>query len=144
MTNRLRSDRTIFFCFTESACQRREEAWWRPKWPPNYIQWPSSGPLVKMRGLGTGVWVALAWHASQSSGIRLLVKSLPLEEAIWRPQVACCGTEPVEQKVRRHKEGSGYKSIGSDEASLQRTSGGPPCNPSLYHPLAERRLASMG
>ena len=34
------------FCsFIESASQWREEAWWRPKWLPNYIRWPSSRPL---------------------------------------------------------------------------------------------------
>ena len=78
------------------------------------------------------------------SGTRLEADSLALEEAVWWHQVGCWRLEPVKQKVRRHTGGSGDKSVNSEEASLQRLSGGPPCSPPLYHPVAERQLASMG
>ena len=57
--------------------------------------------------------------------------------------VASGWPEPVKQKVRRHKGGSGDKRVGSVEASLQRPSRGPPRSPPLCHSVAESRLASM-
>ncbi len=42
-----------FFGAAESASQRREEAQWRPRWPPIYTQWAARGPLVAMKVLGT-------------------------------------------------------------------------------------------
>ena len=36
------------------------------------------------------------------------------------------------------------QTVGSDEASLQRSSRRPPCKPLPYHPVTERQLASMG
>ena len=36
-----------------SASQRQVAVQWRQGWPPEYYQWPTGGPLVVMRTLGT-------------------------------------------------------------------------------------------
>ncbi len=50
----------------------------------------------------------------------------------------------MKQIVKSHRGGSGDKRVGSEEASLWTSNGGPPCSPPLCHPVAESRLASMG
>ena len=50
----------------------------------------------------------------------------------------------MKQKVRRHQQNSRVRIVGSEEASLQKPSGGLPCSPPLCHPVAEGWLASMG
>ena len=45
-------------------------------------------------------------------------------------------------KSRRYRGGSEDKRVGSVEASLKRPTGGTPCKPPLYHPVAEGWLAS--
>ena len=46
-------------------------------------------------------------------------------------------------KVRRQRGGSGDKRVDSEEASLWRPFGGPPCSPPLCHPVAEGQMVSM-
>ena len=44
----------------------------------------------------------------------------------------------------RHRRGAEEQGVGSEEANLQRPSGGPPCSSPLRHPVAERQLAFTG
>ena len=105
----------------------------RCRWPPIYIQWPSCGPLVAMRGLGTE---EASLHLPLS-GTGLSVDYVPLGDSEWMHQIGCCSPEPVKWTVRWHR-GSGDKRVGSKEAS----SGGPLCSPPLYHLVEERWVAS--
>ena len=76
------------------------------------------------------------------SGTRLEADSVLLEEAEWGHQIGYWRPEPVKWKVRWHRGGSEDKRVGSEEASFQRPSVGPPCRTPLCHPVAERQLAT--
>ena len=62
----------------------------------------------------------------------------------WRQCGGIVRLEPVTQKVRWHRGGSGNIRLGSQEVSLWRTPRVPPSNPHLCHPVAGRYLAFMG
>ena len=64
-----------FLCASESASRWREVTQWRTRWLPNYIQWPSSKPLVDIKGVGTEE-ARLAYPAS---GTRLEAYPVLLE-----------------------------------------------------------------
>ncbi len=73
-----------------------------------------------------------------ASGTRLEADPVPLELAEWwhQPQVSCWRTKSVKCKISRHSGGPEDKRIGS---------GGPPCSPSLCHPVDEiGQLDAMG
>ena len=61
------------------------------RWPPNYVQRPSNGTLVKIRGFGTKEACLLLPFSSS----RLEADPVPLEEAVWSNQVGCLRLEPL-------------------------------------------------
>ncbi len=92
-----------FLRASQSASWRRESAQWRTRWPPNYIQQPSSGPLVDMDRVGTEE--ASLHHPASSS--RLKADPVPLEYrmAVSGQLLEAKATEVEQQKAQRRARG---------------------------------------
>ena len=105
--------------------------------PPNYYQWPTGGPLVVMRRLGTEA----ASRHYPAGHMRLEADPVPLGLAEWQLVVSYWPLKPVKWNISRHRGGQEDKRVGSVAACCWQYTSGPPCNPPLCHPVGEGQLA---